>query len=117
VPELEPLLDSAVALLAPISYGAGVKGKVTQAMAAGLPVVTTPTGAEGVGAVTGEHLLVGGDDQELAQAVVRLVNDAELWARLSRAGQALMAEHYSIDAVRGRVMELVGIRRATVSSA
>ncbi|HWD85426.1 MAG TPA: glycosyltransferase [Solirubrobacteraceae bacterium] len=117
VPELEPLLDSVVALLAPISYGAGVKGKVTQAMAAGLPVVTTPTGAEGVGAVTGEHLLVGGDDQELAQAVVRLVNDAELWARLSRAGQALMAEHYSIDAVRGRVMELVGIRRATVSSA
>jgi GT2 family glycosyltransferase/glycosyltransferase involved in cell wall biosynthesis/SAM-dependent methyltransferase len=117
VAELEPLLDSAVALLAPLSYGAGVKGKVTQAMAAGLPVVTTPTGAEGVGALNSEHLLVGKDDQELAQAVVSLVNDSELWDRVSRAGQALIAEHYSIDAVRARVIDLVSIRRGTLSSA
>jgi GT2 family glycosyltransferase len=117
VPDLDPLLDTTVALLAPLSYGAGVKGKVTQAMAAGLPVVTTPTGAEGVGAVNGEHLLVAEGDDELAQDVVHLVGDAELWDRLSRAGQALMAEHYSIDAVRARVADLVGIRRGTLSSA
>jgi GT2 family glycosyltransferase/SAM-dependent methyltransferase/glycosyltransferase involved in cell wall biosynthesis len=117
VPALDPLLDSSVAMLAPLSYGAGVKGKVTQAMAAGLPVITTPTGAEGIGAVDGEHMLIGESDEALADAVVRLVRDTDLWERLSAAGQGLIAERYSLDAVRSRVTELLAARRSTLSSA
>ncbi len=48
VAELEPLLDAARALVAPVRFGAGMKGKVTQGLAAGLPIVTTPVGAEGL---------------------------------------------------------------------
>ncbi|HWD63809.1 MAG TPA: glycosyltransferase [Solirubrobacteraceae bacterium] len=117
VPDLEPLLESSVALVAPLSYGAGVKGKVTQAMAAGLPVVTTPTGAEGLDAVNGEHLLVEATDTELARAVLRLVDDPELWERLSRGARELIAERYSIAAVSARVTELLAVRRHTPMSA
>ena len=63
VPDVGPLFDAARAMVAPLSYGAGLKGKVTQSLADGLPVVTTPIGAEGLNAVDGEQLLIGADDQ------------------------------------------------------
>jgi glycosyltransferase involved in cell wall biosynthesis len=59
VHEIEPLLDGARAMMAPLTYGAGLKGKVTQALAGGLPVVTTPVGAEGLDAQDGEQMLIG----------------------------------------------------------
>jgi GT2 family glycosyltransferase/glycosyltransferase involved in cell wall biosynthesis/protein-L-isoaspartate O-methyltransferase len=95
VPELDPLLEGARALVAPLTYGAGMKGKVTQALAAGLPVVTTPVGAEGLDAVDGEDLLIGSTREELAERVIRVLSDDELWGRLSRAGQQLVAERCS----------------------
>ena len=95
VPDVAPLFASAVAMVAPLSYGAGLKGKVTHALAEGLPVVTTPLGAEGLGAIDGQHLLIGFDDDQLARQIVALIDDRELWARLSAAGQQLVAERCS----------------------
>lgn len=107
VPNLDALLDSTLAMLAPLSYGAGIKGKVTQAMAAGLPVVTTPTGAEGIGATSGQHLLVAEDDPGLAAAGLRLLDDPLLWDQLSASGRELIAERFSVEAVRTRLVELL----------
>jgi GT2 family glycosyltransferase len=95
VAELDPLLDASRALVAPLRYGAGLKGKVTQALAAGLPVVTTPIGAEGLEATDGEQLLIGTGAEELAARVIRVLTDPDLWRHLSRAGQELAAEHCS----------------------
>ena len=72
-------------MVAPLSYGAGLKGKVTQALAAGLPVVTTPIGAEGLDAVDGEQLLIGDDDRELADRVVAAPGRRRAVVRRSRA--------------------------------
>ena len=107
VHDLDPLLDSASALVAPLSYGAGLKGKVTQALAAGLPVVTTPVGAEGLDAIDGEQLLIGETPSELAERVVRVLRDAELWQRLSRSGQQLVAERCSPAVMAKRLCELL----------
>ncbi len=107
VRELEPLLDSACALVAPISYGAGMKGKVTQALAAGLPVVTTTIGAEGLAHVSGEQMLIADEDDELAQHVIRLIQDPDLWQRLSHAGQQLAADRCSPGLLRRRLTELL----------
>ncbi len=107
VHDLDPVLDGARALVAPLRYGAGMKGKVTQAMAAGLPVVTTPIGAEGLSAIDGEHLLIGGDARELAERVVRVLEDGELWQRLSRAGQQIATERFSAAVVNERLGELL----------
>ena len=107
VQDLDPLLDSSSALVAPLSYGAGLKGKVTQALAAGLPVVTTPIGAEGLDAVDGEQLLIGGTASELAERVVRVLREPDLWRRLSRSGQQLVAERCSPAVMSQKLTELM----------
>jgi GT2 family glycosyltransferase len=107
IPDLDSLIDSARALVAPLRYGAGLKGKVTQALAAGLPVVTTPIGAEGLDAVDGEQMLIGEDPAELADRVVRLLRDPQLWRRLSRNGQQLAAERCSPAVVMEQIERLV----------
>jgi glycosyltransferase involved in cell wall biosynthesis len=110
VPDIDPLFDGAMAMVAPLNYGAGLKGKVTQALAFGLPVVTTPIGAEGLDAVDGEQLLIGTDDQELAERVIRVLTDQELWTRLSNAGQRLAAQRCSPALVTDAFNELLGDR-------
>jgi glycosyltransferase involved in cell wall biosynthesis len=108
VQDLEALLDSARALVAPLTYGAGLKGKVTQALAAGLPVVTTAIGAEGLDAIDGKHLLIGGTPEELAEHVIRIMRDGELWLRLSRSGQQLAADLCSPAVMAARLSLLLG---------
>ena len=107
VPDIEPLLDGSRAMVAPLRYGAGMKGKVTQSLAAGLPVATTPIGAEGLGATPGEHMLVEDDLEALAAAVVRLHRDDELWRKLSAHGLELARSGWSREAMHARVDELV----------
>jgi glycosyltransferase involved in cell wall biosynthesis len=104
VPEMAPLLDSSRALVAPLTFGAGLKGKVTQSLAAGLPVVTTPVGAEGLNTQDGEGLLIGTTAVEIAERVVRVVSDDELWTRLSLDGRQL-AEAVCSPAVLRRALE------------
>jgi GT2 family glycosyltransferase/SAM-dependent methyltransferase len=108
VNDLDPLLASSRALVAPLRFGAGLKGKVTQALAAGLPVITTPIGAEGLDAVDGEHMLIGDSSAELAKDVVRILTDSELWQRLSQAGQQLASERCSPELMTERIGELIG---------
>jgi len=117
VQDLEPILNRARALLAPLTYGAGLKGKVTQALAEGLPVVTTPVGAEGLDAIDGEQLLIGQTPAELAERAVQILRDDELWTRLSAAGQQLAAERCSPGVMADRLRELVGERDGATHAA
>lgn len=83
VADLMPLLDSMRVSVAPLRYGAGIKGKIGTAMAAGLPVVATTLAAEGMSLVDEENILIADDPQEFAEAIVRLYQDESLWMRLS----------------------------------
>jgi GT2 family glycosyltransferase/glycosyltransferase involved in cell wall biosynthesis len=87
VAEVAPYLDAARVSIAPLRFGAGVKGKIGEALSHGLPVVTTPVGAEGMGLLDGEHVLVETDQAAFAAAVARLHGDRALWERLARAGR------------------------------
>ncbi|MFH1842566.1 MAG: glycosyltransferase [bacterium] len=95
VPDLESLLDQVRVSVAPLRYGAGLKGKVSQALAAGLPVVTTAIGAEGIPVIDGVNIQIGETAQELAAKLVRLYTDTELWSRQAHAGQAVVQANYS----------------------
>ena len=86
VEDLSPLLDQVRISLAPLRYGAGIKGKIGTALAAGLPVVATSLAAEGMGMVEGEHVLVADGPDDFATAIVRLYEDEALWNKLSKAG-------------------------------
>lgn len=74
---LPHLLQSWVSI-APLRYGAGMKGKVGEAMAAGTPVVTTTYGAQGIGAIPGKHLLLGDEPATFASHVISLLLDKNL---------------------------------------
>lgn len=107
VPSVEPYLRSARVSVAPLRYGAGLKGKIGEALAAGLPVVTTSVGAEGMGLEDGAAALVADDPAAFAAAIVRLHADDELWRALSTAGPALVSERYGRGAVAPLVERLV----------
>lgn len=81
--------------VAPLRYGAGVKGKINMSMAYGVPVVATPLAVEGMH-LTHEHdALVGDSASTLAQCVVRAYQDRDLWQRLSANGRSNVEQHFS----------------------
>jgi GT2 family glycosyltransferase/SAM-dependent methyltransferase/glycosyltransferase involved in cell wall biosynthesis len=100
VENLTPYFQRHRLLAAPLRFGAGVKGKITHSMAAGLPVVTTTIGAEGLTAVNGEHLLVADDDAAFAAAIATLYRDDDLWRRLSSNAQALAQKRFEPQVAR-----------------
>ncbi|MCA1714421.1 MAG: glycosyltransferase family 4 protein [Gammaproteobacteria bacterium] len=100
VPDLAPLLDGCRITLAPLRFGAGIKGKINQSMAHGLPVVATPCAVEGMHLRDGEDVLVAKNAGDFAAAVVRLYRDGTLWARLSRNGLDNVRAHFSPEAAR-----------------
>ncbi len=99
VEDLEPVLDRARVFVAPLRYGAGVKGKVGTAMSHGLPVVATSMAVEGMELTDGENVLVADGADAFADAVARLYNDGELWTRLSRNGVEFARRSWGADAM------------------
>jgi len=99
IPEVLPYLHRARVSIAPLRWGAGVKGKVCEAMAAGLPVVGTSVAFEGLDVVHGEHSLVADDADAFAEAVFRLHEDRALWARVRAAAPGHIDERVG----RGRL--------------
>lgn len=97
VPDLTPLLDGVLVSVAPLRFGAGVKGKVNQAMSHGLPVVLTSIAAEGMHLSDGIDALVADTPEAFADAILCLHRDAALWERLSDAGLENIRRHFSIE--------------------
>jgi GT2 family glycosyltransferase len=83
VHDVEPYFRAARIFVCPLRYGAGLKGKIGQSLEFGLPVVTTPVGAEGFDFVEGRDALVAEDAPAFAAAVKRLYADRVLWNRLA----------------------------------
>jgi len=83
----------------PLRYGAGIKGKVVEALQQGLPLVTTATGVQGLPGV--DHFCsVGQEAGEMADALIRLLQDDELWLRHSRAGAGYARQNFSGQVMR-----------------
>ncbi|MBM3274790.1 MAG: glycosyltransferase, partial [Candidatus Sericytochromatia bacterium] len=107
VPDMAGYLDSSRVSVAPLLYGAGMKGKVGEALAAGLPVVGTTIACEGMDLVDGEHVLVADSPGAMADAIVRVYEDEALWTRLGEAGRQHVERQYSPGAVREAISGLL----------
>lgn len=90
VADLGPILAGMRVGVAPLRYGAGVKGKVAMTLGAGVPCVCTPVAAEGMGIVEGVHARISADAQGFADALVDLYGDEVAWRRISAGGRALV---------------------------
>lgn len=107
VADIGPYMDGCRIALAPLRFGAGVKGKINLSMAHGQPVVATSCAVEGMHLVDGRDVLVADDAEAYADAIIRLYGDAALWATLSAHGLDNVARHFSLDAARDTVRRLL----------
>ena len=107
VPDMTPYLQSASMFLHPHSGGSGIQNKLLEAMSCACPVITTPTGMQGIPAVDGESILLGKSNQELAANVIRLIEDKEFAGQLGRAGREVIVNNLSWEAVYRQIDNVI----------
>ncbi len=107
VEDLGEYFDRVRVAVAPVRYGAGIKGKVAMSMSYGVPNVATPIAAEGMAVEDGVHLLVADGPHAFADEVVRLYSDEGLWESMSNAGMEYLREGLSVERGRQRVAEIL----------
>ena len=108
VPDVTPIFGSYRLSIAPLRYGAGVKGKINQSLAHGLPVVATKIAVEGMFLKDGDSVMIADQPKDFAAAVIRLYQDQILWERLSSGGMEVMRKYFSFQAARQALIDLVG---------
>ena len=106
VVDLAPYMDGARIAVAPLRFGAGVKGKVNLSMAHGQPVVATTCAIEGMHLTGGHDVLVADDAMGFADAVLTLYRDEALWERLAAHGRANIERYFSMEAAHGTVQRV-----------
>ena len=111
VPDVQPYLARSAISIIPLLHGAGTKGKLIQALAVGTPTVSTSIGVEGLPLRDREHVLVADDPASFAAAIAELLNDTDLWQRLSEAGPQIADRLHGTaarDAFLGAVRATMG---------
>jgi O-antigen biosynthesis protein len=96
--ELSRRYAKARVAVVPLRYGAGIKGKVVEALQQGLPLVTTPVGAQGLEGLE-QVIPVTDTPEQMAQALLHLLTDDAAWTGCSRAGAQYAAARFSREAL------------------
>ncbi|HLO00396.1 MAG TPA: glycosyltransferase [Pyrinomonadaceae bacterium] len=99
VPDVEPYLRTRRVFIAPLRFGAGIKGKVGEAMSHGIPVVTTSIGAEGFGLTHELDVMIGDDPTSFAEAIRQLYSQKELWQRLVENSRLRIEKDFTPEVV------------------
>ena len=99
VPDIRPYVDKAAVCVIPLRMGSGTRLKVLEALSMGKAMVSTSVGCEGIDVKTNEHLFIEDDPTQFANAVITLLEDAELRNRLGAAGRKLAVEKYGWESV------------------
>jgi glycosyltransferase involved in cell wall biosynthesis len=107
VPDANPYLDATAVSVAPLRYGGGMKGKVSEALGCGLPVVTTAAGAQGFGGDNGTHYFETDNPKLFAQYVVQLLQDPAKQESVGLAGQSLVANICGPHAVEANLVKML----------
>jgi glycosyltransferase involved in cell wall biosynthesis len=101
--ELGTAYRAARGVVVPLRWGAGVKGKLVESLAWGVPVVTTPVGAEGISGVEGATGIAA-DPRAFAAEVLRIIRDDDVWRARRRAGLDLVAREFSVERARAIIL-------------
>jgi sugar transferase (PEP-CTERM/EpsH1 system associated) len=94
VKDVRPYYLEAIVAVVPLRVGGGSRLKILEAMAAGVPVVSTQLGAEGLKVRDGENILLADNDRELAEKIVNVIDNEHLRAEIIGAARALTADRY-----------------------
>jgi sugar transferase (PEP-CTERM/EpsH1 system associated) len=107
VPDVRPYVWRSALTVSTLNIARGVQNKILESMALGVPVVTSPTAAGGVDANDQEHFLVASSPQQVAEAILRIVDSPAERDRLSRAARERMLTHHSWKGSMVRLDQLV----------
>jgi sugar transferase (PEP-CTERM/EpsH1 system associated) len=95
VPDVRPYIRSSALMVAPLAIARGTQNKILEAMAMGVPVVTSRVAAGGVDAEAGEHLAVADSASDITQAILRIAENPDERRRLAVAGRQRMLSHHA----------------------
>lgn len=111
VPDVRPYVHRSAVMVAPLNVARGTQNKILEAMAMGVPVVSSHLATRGVDCVEGEHQLSASTPQEYTAAILRVLRDPAERARLGAAGRQFVLSHHSwpgsmqrLDAIMERVL-------------
>lgn len=119
VADVRPYYHEAIAAVVPLNVGGGSRLKILEAMAAGVPVVSTTRGAEGLTARNGVNILLEDSNEKFLEAILGVADDQELRKRIIAGGHALVRERYDWSTIGARLFDhyqdLISERSATVA--
>jgi sugar transferase (PEP-CTERM/EpsH1 system associated) len=117
VPDVRPYLRSSALMVAPLNIARGTQNKILEAMAMGVPVVTSAVAAGGVDAMAPEHFLAATTNDDYVAAILRVVGDPAERSRLAEAGRERMLSHHAwersmqrLDGIIERCLSIPTIR-------
>jgi glycosyltransferase involved in cell wall biosynthesis len=96
VPHLDPYYERSSVVVVPVRAGSGMRVRILETFALGMPTVTTTVGLEGIDAIPGEDVLVADTADEFASAVIQLLLDPELQEKLAHRGRCLAESRYDV---------------------
>lgn len=115
VPDVAPFFTDCRVSIAPLRYGAGVKGKVNLAMSYGVPVVATSAAVEGMHLKPGADVMLADEAEEFALAIERVYGDEALWQRLAAGGLDNIRRHFSRAVARQALAEVFALIESPAS--
>jgi glycosyltransferase involved in cell wall biosynthesis len=107
VEDVRPAYARSSVAVVPLRLGGGTKIKTLEALSLGMPVVTTSVGAQGLGLKDGEHALIADSVEAFAQAIVGLLRDPELGAKLGSRAREYVELRYSWDRLYGGAISAI----------
>jgi glycosyltransferase involved in cell wall biosynthesis len=106
VPDVRPFYDEAVAMIVPIRVAGGTRLKILESMAAGVPVISTTIGAEGIDGKHNEHYLIADTPEEMVQSLEQLIRHPDERQRLRETGRELAVTRYDWSVLGKQLFEL-----------
>lgn len=106
LPDLRPHLHQASLSVSPLRYSVGIQNKILEAMASGLPVVTTSPGCQALAAEPGRHLMAADTPAEFAKQVITLLDSPELYQTLVTEGRRYVELHHNWHTQTHRLIKI-----------
>lgn len=116
VKDLTPYFDGCKLSVAPLRFGAGIKGKVLSSLSRGVPVVASSIAAEGLPLAHGKEALIADRPQDFSRAVINLYRKRDLWQQLSDNGLQIISQYYAPAIVRSQLAALFAAMLQTSTS-
>lgn len=106
VDDMRPYLQKATVAVAPVVYGAGIQNKVLEAMACGVPVITTPQSAGAIAAIPEEEFCIASSPTEFAEKTVQLINNPAHADQIGHAGYTFLRRNHDWMSISDRLEEV-----------